>query len=582
MKKRPKEKKQRDSWGPLFRTIKNLKLPWIWIIVGLSLNLILNNLLLKVPDMTADLVSGKITGAALTKAIMFYLVTGLMSCAAVAGQVQAQTYSVKRSRDRLWKKMLSMRMEYFDRNDPTDMMSAITNDAGSAIKDFVNVIVNLIPDVYYVVMALKRIGQYDWILAVSCFAMLPLKYIYAWLMGRQVQINNALLYGKIGELTGFLADRIEHLPLIKTYTNEDTENENGKKVAHKLYKANMKLVFLDNISEGVVSALDVLQKFVVIVVAVILLQKGRIDVAMWLAFFLFSENLFPNIDQVFDLWIRTKGVHGTFHRIIDIMDGPEEEKKTAVPFPETGDIEFRNVTFTYPETDKPALNNVSFKVPRGTSLAIVGLCGSGKTTSVSLLERFYEQETGDIFIGDTNIKDISLSDFRKNLAYVQQGADVFSGTLRDVITYGIDREVTDDEIRAAAERTGFDEYMCLCKAGLDTEVSSGGESMSGGQRQRLVLTREVLRGGNIILMDEPTSALDVKVSVKIQDTMDEIFADKTRILITHDLTFAKRYDRIVVMENGNLVGEGTHKSLMESCEMYRKMNENSGEETAVC
>ena len=573
-------KPKRDDWGALFRTIKKLKLPWIRIIVGLALNLILNNLLLKLPDTTADLLSGQLSSQALMGAILYYVGTCVMSFLAIAGQVQAQTYSVRKSRERIWEKMLSMRMEYFDTNDPTDMMSAITNDTNSALTDLVNVMVYLIPDIYYVVMAMRRISEYHWMLAASCFVLFPIKYIYAWLMGRQVQTNNAILYGKIGELTEFLADRINHLPLIKTYTNEDKEGEVGRGVAHKLYKANMKLVYLDNISQGIVSALDVLQKFIVIVVAVILLQQGKIDIAMWLAFFLFSQNLFSNVDELFEIWIRIKGVHGEFHRIIDIMDGQDEESRTAAAFPETGDIHFKDITFTYPETETPALEHVSFTVPRGSSFAIVGLCGSVKTTSVSLLERFYKQEEGQILIGDTDIHDISLADFRKNLAYVQQGADIFSGVLRDVITYGIDRAVSDEEILAAAEKTGFDEYLKLCKAGLDTEVASGGESMSGGQRQRLVLTREVLRNGNIILMDEPTSALDVQVSVKIQDMMDRLFADKTRILITHDLSFARKYDRMIVMEGGHLVGEGTHETLLETCETYRKMNEDAGKETA--
>lgn len=574
-------KPERDDWKALFRTLKNLHLPWGWIIVGLSINMFLNNLLLDMPDTTADLMSGQLTGSALTKAVLYYAVIGILSFVAVAGQTQAQAASVRRARESLWKKMLSMRMEYFDRNDPTDMMSAITNDAGQALTDFVNAIVYLLPDIYYVVMAMRRISEYHWLLAVSCFSMLPFKYLYAWLMGRQVQVNTAVLYEKIGELTGFLADRIKHLPLVKTYTNEEKEGEVGREVARKLYKANMKLVYLDNISQGIVSVLDILQKFVVIVVAVVLLQQGKIDISMWIAFFLFSQNLFANMDDVFELWIKLKGMHGEFHRIIDVMDGPEEEKEAALAFPENGDIWFKDITFTYPETDHPALSHVSFRVPRGSSLAIVGLCGSGKTTSVSLLERFYTQDEGEIFIGDTNIRDIAVGEFRKHLAYVQQGADVFSGVLRDVITYGIDRTVTDEEIQKAAEKTGFDEYLCLCKDGLDTEVAAGGDSMSGGQRQRMVLTREVLRGGDIILMDEPTSALDAQVSVKIQNTMDTIFADKTRILITHDLSFAKTYDYILVMENGHLVGEGTHESLMAGCEMYRKMQENAGEEAAV-
>ncbi len=403
METKTNDKPKRDNWGALFRTIKKLRLPWIWLIVGLSINLILNNLLLDLPDTTADLMSGELTGSALAKAAMYYALIGVLSFIAVAGQAQAQAYSVKRSRDSIWKKMLSMRMSYFDQNDPADMMSAITNDASAALTDFANVLIYLLPNIYYVVMAMKRISEYHWMLALSCFVLFPVKYLYAWLMGRKVQVNTSILYGKIGELTGFLADRINHLPLVKTYTNKEKEGENGKRVAHKLFKANMKLVYLDNISQGVVSAIDILQKFIVIVVAVILLQQGKIDIAMWGAFFLFSQNLFSNVDEIFELWIKIKGIHGEFHRIIDIMEGPEENSGRAVAFPQTGDIEFKDITFTYPETDKQALNHVSFTVPRGSSVAIVGLCGSGKTTTISLLERFYKQQDGQIFVGDTNI-----------------------------------------------------------------------------------------------------------------------------------------------------------------------------------
>ena len=436
------------------------------------------------------------------------------------------------------------------------------------------------PDIYYVVAALLRINQYHWILSLSCFALLPLKYLYSFLVGRKVQAGTAKIYDEIGSLTSFLADRINHLPLIKTYTNEAEETENGNSVAHKLLRANMKLVHLDNISTGIVAVLDVLQKFVVVVVAVILLQRKEIAIATWLAFFLFAQNLFPNMDAIFDMWIWVKGVHGSFRRVIEIMDGEAEKDGAAVDFPATGDIRFQDVTFTDPGTDTPALSHVSFTIPRGSSAAIVGLCGSGKTTSVSLLERFYTPESGKIYIGNTDVEDIALAQFRKNFAYVQQGAEVFSGTLREALTYGIERDVTDEEILDAAEKTGFRTYLQLCGNCLDTPVASGGMSMSSGQSQRLVLTREVLRGGEIVLMDEPTSALDVRVSAKIQDTMDTVFAGKTRILITHDLSFAKKYQRILVLKGGKLVGNGTHAELMQNCETYRNMVEHP-EEAAV-
>lgn len=566
-----------ESWKGLFQTIARLKLPWGWIAAGMALNLWLNDIMLELPNTTANLLGGDLSAGALAEAVWYYVLFGIVTVMAVVGQVQAQSYGVKRARDSVWKKMLGMKMEYYDRNDPSDLMSSITNDTNNAVQSFVNVLIVLIPALYYVIAAMFRINEYHWVLFVSCFALVPIKYLYAFILGRTFQKANARLYGTIGTLTSFLADRINHLLLIKSYTNENAENKSGHDTAYGLYKAQMKLVHIDNITIGAASVIDILQKFAVVVVAVILLQRGEIDIAMWLAFFLFSQNLFPMIDSIFDCWIRIKAMQGAFQRVTDIMTQDSEDSADGAEEFTGGEICFENVTFTYPETDEPALKNVSFTIPEGTSAAIVGMCGSGKTTSVSLLERFYVPDEGKVYVGGTDINDLALASFRRGIAYVQQGTEIFSGTLREALTYGIDREVSENEIFAAAEKTGFDEYLKLCTDGLETEVAAGGQSMSGGQSQRLVLTRELLRGGNIIIMDEPTSALDVRVSEKIQETMDAVFAGKTRLVITHDLTFARNYDKIVVLSGGSLVGEGRHEELLESCAVYREMVENARE-----
>ena len=572
------EKNMSATWKSLILTLRKLRLPWLWVLIALALNLAFNRLLLDLPNTTASLLGGELSGKAIRDAVIYYVMLGALSFVVVAAQVQAQSLGVRRARESVWSKMLGMRMEHFDRNDPSDLMSAIINDTGSAVNSMVNVIIYLVPDIYYIIAALLRINEYHWVLAVSCFAMLPLKYLYALVMGRKVQTANTKVYGRIGLLTSFLADRISHLPLVKTYTNESLESENGREAAGEIMKANMKLVKLTNISSGIVAVIDILQKFIVVVIAVILLQRKEIDVTMWLAFFLFAQNLFPIMDGVFTRWVTIKGIKGTFERSVGIMNGSDECGGTAA-FPDSGEVRFENVSFTYPGADEPALKNVSFTVPDGGSVAIVGMCGSGKTTTVSMLERFYMPDEGRVLVGGTDIADISLSDFRKKLAYVQQGAGIFSGTLREALTYGIDREVGDAEILAAAGRTGFTEYLELCPDGLDTAIAAGGESMSGGQKQRLVLTREVLRGGSIILMDEPTSALDVRVSAKIQETMDTVFEGRTRILITHDLDYARRCGRIIVLSGGTLVGDGDHGQLMQSCPTYRSMVENTlGEE----
>lgn len=577
MAKRVKEKHLGESWGALLRTVRDLRLPWFWIVLSLTLNLTETTLLLKLPVTTSNLLNGDISASAVTEAIVYFALTGVISIAAVTAMMHAQSYSVCRTRERVWNRMLRMPMSYFDSNDPTELMSAVTSDSGAA-SNLVNILLNLPSAVYYVVGAMLTIGEYHWLLALSCFMLFPLKYLYAFIMGRVFQKSSIRLYNRIGNLTGYLADRIAHLQLIKTYTNEDEEQKNGENASNELLKANMRIVHQGNISEVCMAVMDILQKFVVILVAVILLRRKEIDLAIWLAFFLFSQNLFSYMDQIFVFWTAIKGMQGSFYRVTEIMQNPEEASGSVSEIPADGDIAFDHVTFTYPETAEPALQDVSFTVPKGTSAAIVGLCGSGKTTTISLLERLYTPDAGTVTLGGRDIRDFSLGDYRKRFAYVQQGAGIFSGTLRELLTYGIDRSVSDEEILAAAEKTGFNEYLQLCKDCLDTDVAAGGASMSGGQSQRLVLTRELLRGGDIILMDEPTSALDVQVSAKIQQTMDAVFASKTRILVTHDLRFAQSYDKILVMKEGRLVGEGTHEELLETCETYRTMQEDAKEE----
>lgn len=570
-------KEKTGSWKSFFRSLINMRLSWawLWIALSLALNLAVNDLYLDLPNTTAGLLGGDYTGKALLEAVLYYVILGAMMVVSVAGQAQAQSFTSKKMRNALWKKMLGMKMDYFDRNDPAELMSTVTNDASAAGTSVANDIANFIPAVYYVVMALLKIKEYHWILAASCFAVFPIKYIYALIMGRQAEKYTAKFYDKIGELTGFLADRIVHLPLIKTYTNEKAEGKAGASTAKKLLKANMKVVHVENISVAAASVIDIIQKFVTVVVAVILLQQKKIDIKMWVAFFLFSQSLFLYIDQIFDMWIRLKIVKGYFARISDVMDGESENFAGNAEFPEKGDIRFEHVTFTYPGAESPALDDVSFTVPFASSAAIVGLCGSGKTTSAGMLERFYAPDSGKISVGETDIGEISLADFRKRISYVQQGAEIFGGTLREALTYGIDREVTDEEIYEASRKTGFADYIDMCDGGLSADVSAGGTSMSGGQSQRLVLTREVLRGGDVVIMDEPTSALDARASAKVGQTLNTAFAGKTLIVITHDLGLAEKYGKIIVLENGKVVGEGTHESLLNTCETYAAMNENA-------
>ena len=312
--------------------------------------------------------------------------------------------------------------------------------------------------------------------------------------------------------------------------------------------------------------------FVLIVLAVILIQQKKITMQQWVAFFLISGHLSSTMSQLVNEWMSIKMVKASLCRAAKIYDAPSEEPEQtgSVPIPEMGrDVRFEGVTFSYGE--KSALRDVSFTVPEGKSTAIVGLCGSGKTTSLNLLERFYRPDEGEITMGGVDIKSMPLDQYRRCFSYVQQRPEIFSGTVREALTYGVGREVSDEEIMDAVRITGIAGYIEKQPKGLETEIAPSGTSLSGGQIQRLVLAREFLRNADVLLLDEPTSALDAQAAKGVQEAVLSTFADKTIIMVTHDLLLTQFVDKIIVLQNGGLVGEGTYDELMADCPIFNEM-----------
>ena len=573
--------KKNGNWRDFGIVLKRSNLPWVWIIIAFCVSLANNQLLLWLPNTTTSLFQGDLQGKALIDAVIFFIIVGLMSCAATVTKAQATVLSVRRARVNLWNKMMKVKVSFYDKNDPADLMSAITTDVSSGFKNTILIMIEILPSLYYIVGALLQIRQYHWLLTVVILAFLPFRYLYALFVGGLNYRLNLKAYTEIGGLTGFLAERIRNLSLIKTYTNEKIELQNGHVASERIRKANMKLALLSCLIQGLEIILRFGQEIVTLIVAVILLQQGKIDISQWVAFFLFTTTLSNYFGSLISEWFFIKMAHGAMARAAGIYQAPEEDVdaigKSTIP--ETGlDLEFDNVTFSY--DDKPALHGVSFKIPQGSSTAIVGLCGSGKTTSLALIEQFYHTNEGEVRYGGIPVQDFTLGDYRKNFSYVQQRPEVFSGTVREAMTYGIDRQTTDDELMNAARQSGFMTYLELQPAGLDTPVAAAGTSMSGGQLQRLVLAREFLRNSNVLLLDEPTSALDTESAKAVQETIFSMFTGKTIVMVTHDLHLVQKVDQIIVLQEGELVGRGKFNELMNDCPLFHDMVDTQLKEEA--
>ena len=570
--KKTKEKQERLSFKDTFKVFGMIRVPWIWIILAFIANLGYNQVLLLIPSITAELSSGDLSSGAIWRAVGFYVLSFAASHMLSVANGVANGIGNRNARKSIWDRMLHIRLDYYDSNNPSELMSTISNDTVTAMQYIVLIAGRFIPNIYYAVVALKTIGDYNFFLMLSIFMILPIKILYAVFFGSWNYRTQVGIYNRIGGLTGYLSERIKHLVLIKTNTNVPDELKKGEDVAKQLYGAHINAAKYALGSEGAATFITVLQNVIVVVFGVICLQRGLIDVKQWIAFFMFSGTLSGKFTLLINDWLGFKLIQGGLARTAKIMNAPLEKKDKdagVTEMPGTKDVVFENVSFAY--GDKQALRDISFTVPEKTLTAIVGLCGSGKTTTLSLAEGFYTAKDGRVMIGGVNVNDISMNTLRSSVALVHQGAGIFSGTVREALSYGVHRELTDEEIMEAAAFTGADEYIAKCENGLDTEISAEGTSMSGGQRQRLVLTRELLKKTDIMLLDEPTSALDSITSLKIKDVIRRAAGEKTVIMVTHDLSLVDIADQIIVMQEGSIVGCGTLRQLLDSCELFREM-----------
>ncbi len=581
-KKKKTNKKATGYMGQFLIVLRGANFPWHWVVISFLVNLGANAMMLKLPVLTGGLMSGDLSAEALRNNVLFYVYYAVVVCSQSAVLAVARSMTTRNARSRVWEKMMNVRVDYYDQNDPGELMSAVTNDLLRAMPATLSLLTTVVPDIWYVVSALSQISDYNVFLSLTVLAFLPIKYIYTVIIGRKFYQVRLGIFQEIGGLTGYLAERIGNLPLIKAFTREEYEQKKGAEAAKSLYKAGVRQYKLSAADEAIRTLITLGEQIVIMVVAVLLLQKKMITAPQWVAFFMFFQTIVMVFGTLIGDWMQVKDIQGSIARTADLLTVPQEELGEdggSHPPVSGGDIVFDHVSFAY--GDKRALSDVSFTVPKGTMTAIVGLCGSGKTTSLSLLERFYAPKEGQIRLGGRPIGEIPLGEYRKHFAYVQQNPEVFSGTVREALTYGIEREISDEEILKAARDAGFAEYLELQPEGLDAAVAPGGESMSGGQRQRLVLAREFLRGAEILLLDEPTSALDAESTAQVQRAIFSLFRDRTVLMVTHDMSLLRGVDQIVVLQESRLVGCGTYEQLLRSCDLFREMIETQEKEQEV-
>ena len=376
-----------------------------------------------------------------------------------------------------------------------------------------------------------------------------------------------------GELNAQIEDNLLGIRVVKSFANEDLEAEKFEGGNKKFLKIKSKAYYVMGAFQSTTRLFDGLMYIVVVVAGGLFLVYDKISAPDYIAYLLFVTTLITSIRKLVEFSEQfQRGITGIdrFSEIMEIEPEIKDSENARDIENVSGEIEFKNVSFSYESEKKEVLTNLSLKVNKGESIALVGPSGGGKTTLCSLIPRFYDISSGDITVDGISIKDITLRSLRQSIGVVAQEVYLFSGSVRENIAYG-KKDATDEEIIESAKMAGAHDFIMSLPNGYDTYVGERGVKLSGGQKQRISIARVFLKNPPILILDEATSALDNESERIVQKSLEKLAQGRTTFTIAHRLTTIKNADRILVLTENGIEESGTHQELIEKGGLYAEL-----------
>ncbi len=395
------------------------------------------------------------------------------------------------------------------------------------------------------------------------------------ILGRRVRAISTRSQDRIADVGAVSSEVLAAMKIVQAFNQQDRERTRFAEAVERVFSTARRRILLRAIMTGIVISLMFGAITMIIWEGAIEVAAGRMSGGTIAAFVLYGGLLagaFGNLSEVYGDLLRASGAS---ERLTELLDAEPDIRAPAnpiaLPEPPRGELAFEHVTFHYPtRRDTSALNNFDVTVRPRERLAVVGPSGAGKTTIFQLAERFYDPQSGRVLLDGIDLKNADPADIRHRIAMVPQETIIFAASARDNLRYG-NWDASEDELWQAARDANAEEFLRALPEGLDTFMGEGGARLSGGQRQRIAIARALLRDAPLLLLDEATSALDAESERLVQDALDRLMADRTTIVIAHRLATVRAADRIVVMDGGQIVEEGTHASLNARGGLYARL-----------
>lgn len=487
--------------------------------------------------------------------------------AATSGRIVADL------REQLYRHMLCLSMSFYDEQRAGDLMSRLTSDTTLVQSVITNDLLSGLRDTVTLVAVIVIVVVLDWRLAMVTLILAPVVAITGTIVGRRTRTLSKRAQEQLGEAGTVLEETLSAMRVVKAFDREGFELMRYSRAVERSYTIGLSASRLQAAFESLMLTAGLGAVSAVLWFGGREVLFGHLTPGGLISFLFYLTMLIGPMQGLGALYGQIQRAAGGASRIFEILDTTPAmvDPPGARPLHVAGArVEFHNVSFQYRDAGSAVLDNVSLIANSGERLAIVGPSGAGKTTLVSLLPRFYEPFAGRITIDGQDTAGVTISSLRSAMALVPQEATLFGGTVRENIAYGrID--ATDHQIRIAAERANAAGFVAALPDGYETLVGDRGVKLSGGQRQRIAIARAILRDPSILILDEATSALDNESESLVQEALERLMQGRTTFVIAHRLTTVERADRIVVLDGGRVVEQGTHHELLRLRGLYQRL-----------
>jgi len=589
MNARMMREKPKDTKGTLLKLIKYIGKSKYLVLLLLAAVLLTTVLNLMGPSLqgqaidaiTLDPASGKLSVDfdSLVKTLILmgvvYVVSSLIQlCESLLSAKISQT-TVYTLRKDLFRKISYLPIRYLDSHQHGDIMSRMTNDVDNVSNTISSSITSLFSGVLTLIGALVMLVRYSWKMALISMITIPLTILVSTGLSKAMRKFFVQRQRILGDLNGQIEEMVTGYKTVMAYGREQKACERFRKTSEEFRKCSIKANVWGGIMGPCMNIINNLNYLIVAAFGGYFTIKGQISIGDIQAILQYSRQFSQPINMIANQYAQILTAIAGAERVFAILDTPNEVDEGKTPLDLNrfkGNIEFKNIQFSYTEGN-PVLKNLNLSVKPGQKIAIVGATGSGKTTIVNLLTRFYDVDSGEILLDGVNIEDIPKKDLRSAIGIVLQDTVLFSDTIEKNIRYG-NLEATDEELRNAAQMSNSASFIERLPEEYQTELTESGSNLSQGQRQLLAISRAVLADPKILILDEATSSVDTRTEMHIQSALVALMKNRTSLIIAHRLSTIRDADVIVVIKNGTVAEAGSHEELLQQKGEYFTLYQN--------